>query len=87
MADRGKVEMGAGDTDPIRRRHFQSALPRRDGLLPIDVEHRSGLGGRAEGGLLEPLAFGVVDPDDEIERGLERPVITRVTRASPTTRW
>src|SRR6202167_3886699 len=46
MADGRKVEMGAGDADPVRRRHVQSAFPRRDRLLAIDVEHRPRLGRR-----------------------------------------
>src|ERR1700722_14681724 len=43
MADSGEVEMGARDTDPVRRGHVQSAFPRRDRLLAIDVEHCAGL--------------------------------------------
>jgi hypothetical protein len=46
MADSGEVEMGAGDTGLVRCGHVQGAFPRRDRLLAIDVEHRSGVGHR-----------------------------------------
>src|SRR5580700_7261482 len=46
MADSREVEMGPSDTDPVCRSHVQSAFPRRDRLLAIDVEHRAGLGRR-----------------------------------------
>src|SRR3984957_3606624 len=47
------------------------------GDLDEESVHRHLWRNGSEGRRLEPLAFRMVDPDDEIERGLERPVIDR----------
>jgi len=62
-----------------RRAHADPATrvdqhpPARD--LDEESVHRHFWRNGSEGDCLEPLAFRMVDPDDEIERGLERPII------------
>ena len=47
------------------------------GYLHEESVHRHLRRNGTEGGGLEPLAFSMVDADDEIERGLERPIVDR----------
>ena len=67
----GEHSEGRAHTDPATR--VDQHPPACD--LHQESVHRHLWRNGSEGGFLEPLTFQMVDPDDEIERGLERPVI------------